>query len=366
MKRFLTLAMAFSLIATVANAKIWRLNNNNTYTPVVQVDFLTNVTLQQAHDSAKVQSGDTIHIEQSPTNYGGCTFTKRLTVIGAGYFLNDNPNTQVNRNQSSLVSNLIFNNPGAAGSVVMGLTLNNAEYLQVSVNNMVVRHNWIGTVYIGSGNANTVNNTLIAQNIINGSQSGIGIQTVGGTTGKTTDVKIYGNIIVAGAVSTAWYAINLSANTSGIIKNNLLYSYYHIFNVSNFYMVNNLAYNGVGVSFSPFFNNCVLEYNLGNHAGVFATPVNQTNTVVGNGNITAANFLFVGATPNIDKDWQLQAGSPAKNVGKGGIDIGPYAGDFPYRLSGIPAVPNIYNITISPIPAGASTMSVSVTAKSNN
>lgn len=62
--------MAFALISsTTANAKIWRLNNNgNVPNPPIVSDFLSNVTLQQAHDSAKVQSGDTIHVEHNLTN----------------------------------------------------------------------------------------------------------------------------------------------------------------------------------------------------------------------------------------------------------------------------------------------------------
>ena len=130
---FVLLIIALSFFNT-SYAKIWRLNNNgNNPIPAIGADFTG--TLQAAHDNASVVSGDTIHIEQSPTTYGNCTFTKRLVLIGPGYFLSTNPQTQVNTDYAATVGILTFYNANAAGSQVYGLTIS-TTYL--GVNNLLL------------------------------------------------------------------------------------------------------------------------------------------------------------------------------------------------------------------------------------
>ncbi len=113
MKEKITLLTAIViLIAMTANATVWRVNNR----PNVDADF---TTLASAYTGAS--AGDTIYLEGSPFGYGSCTFYKQLTVIGAGYWLNENDSTQ-SYNEPSRVSTLIFN-AGSEGSVVEGLQI---------------------------------------------------------------------------------------------------------------------------------------------------------------------------------------------------------------------------------------------------
>lgn len=146
-----------------------------------------------------------------------------------------------------------------------------------------------------------------------------------------------------------------------------MYAYYSVIGaLSNFYVVNNMCWNTIGAGYANTFNNCVIEYNMGTHAGMFQTPAGSLNTTNATNNTiqTQANMLFAGG-PSSDGQYKLQPGSPAKNAGKSGVDMGAFAGDFPYSLSGIANIPNIYQLNIATIPAGASTMSVTISAKSN-
>jgi hypothetical protein len=99
---------------------IWRVNNN----PGKSCDF-TNLT--DALRSSEVKVGDTIHIEGSVTPYGktpqtatNCdTVRKRLVIIGPGYQLSDNPETQHNKESAKVRT--IHIAPTAAGTVIAGL-----------------------------------------------------------------------------------------------------------------------------------------------------------------------------------------------------------------------------------------------------
>jgi hypothetical protein len=86
-----TLFLTCLLLHSIASfGKIWIVDSNAGSTAK---DF-TN--LQSAHDGAT--AGDTLYLVGSPVNYitTKVTITKRLVIIGPGYFLNENPDTQTN------------------------------------------------------------------------------------------------------------------------------------------------------------------------------------------------------------------------------------------------------------------------------
>lgn len=83
----------------------------------------------------------------------------------------------------------------------------------------------------------------------------------------------------------------------------------------------------------------------------------------GNGNINDqfANVVFVqGDSP--DGAFQLRAGSPAIGVGRNGGDLGAFGGVNPYRLSGLPSIPRITNITIDAVATDANGLTFNVDA----
>ncbi|GAG44181.1 unnamed protein product, partial [marine sediment metagenome] len=90
LKLILSTFTILAVISTPASGKIWRLDNS---VGVVDADF---TTLQAAHDSSAVTTGDTLYVYGSNTTYGVLATTKRLFIFGPGYFLDENPNTQDN------------------------------------------------------------------------------------------------------------------------------------------------------------------------------------------------------------------------------------------------------------------------------
>src|SRR5882724_7516621 len=124
MKKIITLSLIV-FIAIHANAKVWRVNN----TPGVTADFISGTA---ALASASVVNDDTLYFEPGATNYTNFTLSKRLVIIGAGYFLggaNSNPGLQANPNSVFFNNNTIILDSTSSGSVIMGL-----DNLQITPN----------------------------------------------------------------------------------------------------------------------------------------------------------------------------------------------------------------------------------------
>jgi hypothetical protein len=343
-----------------AFSKIWRLNNNgNSPLPAIQANFTG--TLQAAHDNVSVVSGDTLHIEQSPTTYGPCIFTKRLVLLGAGYFLDTNPNTQVNTSYGSPVGDLTFRNANSAGSQIWGLT---PGIIYAGQNNLVIgRCYFNGTqIFLGSLDNTNLNNIKIQQNYFTLPYNAWAINPVTGT-GDVTNVNIHNNIFNQTIVTAR--GIYLTTKYSGIIKNNVIYSNYEPMNVANFYIVNNIIISVSGIACT--YNNCNVEYNRAGLLTHLSGATGAGNTY-GMGNVvnTLAQIAFATTSTSTDNKLNITASSTAVGAGKLGTDCGAFAGDYPYKLSGIPPIPNIYCLSIAPIASGASSITVTVSAKGNN
>ena len=359
-----TIAALATASALTSSATIWRLNNNgNGTTPAITGSFPSATTLQQAHDNASVLTGDTIHVEQSPTSYGDCVFTKKLTLIGAGYFLNKYPTRQVNTSYGSPVGSLTMKAASCAGSSFMGLTVNGFAVL--GANNITAIRNYFpglgNTVRIGSGNATAIDNINLSQNFILCGGSVTCISEEPGTTAAVTNLTISNNFIKG--VGNFSNLIILSGYESGILKNNVLamgaFGSGNL-TVSNMYVVNNITDATGGFTF----NNSIIEYNLATTTAHFSGAYSGANNTAGPGNLINTTIGYVTSTSD-DGMYDLLPASPAKGTGKTAEDMGMFGGTLPYKLSGIPTVPNIYALSIAPIAAGATSISVTVSTKSN-
>lgn len=347
-------------LAFSASAKIWRLNNSNggNITPAINADFTG--TLQAAHDNASVQPGDTIHVEQSNTNYGSLVMSKRLVIIGPGYFMNENPKTQVVKDYGASVGRIEMMNAGSAGSVITGLTITASIYMGQSrivvARNYVVlpAYNYIG---IGSGGAANLDSVVVTSNYIKGAAYYNNIMTMGSTTGIVTNFICSNNFITNQTNNTM---ISLAGNISGLIRNNILNGP-NALSVYNMYVVNNIQYFSNATGGNAFYNS-VVEFNMGMSNSFFITP-GGTNNAISN-NLTNANPGFIG-TGSTDGKWKLLAGAAAQGAGKNGEDMGMFGGQIPYVLSGMPTIPNLYSLTIDPIAPGAANINVTISTKSN-
>ena len=317
MKKFSFIFSIIFFLSITTNAKIWRVNNM----PGVLADF---TTAQAAHDGAS--SGDTIHLEPSPTLYGSVTTSKKLVWISVGSFLIDNPGHQF----SSISGRMLFMTTGAGSegsvlSVIVGGINVFAPYITIIRTHITGG----GSINIGSNS----NDAVVMQSYCSG-----GI-TIGGA-----NTVISNNIF--NAVSVASYG-------TAIIINNIITG-------SGGYggpIWNSVFQNNISRGILYVFSNSTVQYNLDAGGSIPAGNNNQLNVNM--------NTVFVNDGGSVDKDYQLKVGSPAIGSGYGGIDMGAFGGSTAFKLALQPAIPAITNLS-SPSSSGGNTIQVTFSAKSNN
>ena len=335
MKKNLIFLIVGMLAVNSSFAKIWRVNNTG-----VPADF---TTAQAANDAAGVANGDTIHFEASGSDYGALSLSKRLVIIGNGYFLgslatNNNPDLQANPASSSITTLYIL--AGGSNSVIMGMTFSTV-YIgwSTAVNNLLFRRNRV-TSSLNFYTAGTTN-VQIMQCYIDGSV---------GQSGIHNNVLLANNIIVQG--------VNFDSNDDGTFQNNILHAtgIAYASSFTNFTLRSNIMLAG-----TIAFTTCITENNLGNSTQFGTSTGNQSN-------INMAN-VFVEyptlATSTYDGRYVLKVGSPAIASGYGSVDCGAYGNTTPYVKSGMPDVPSIYKLSVPPVVTN-NVLSVIVSTKINN
>ena len=340
--KYLSFLILFSITALQSHAKVWRINNNSG----VVADFTSCV---DALASDNVVDGDTLHVEGSANAYSGFTLNKRLVMIGTGYFLsgsNSNSGQQANANSSSFANGYISFDSASSGSTLIGLD------------------NFIFSIGPNLGSA-TDNITLIRCNVAN-----IGINY-----GYTANTKMVGWKINKCHINTiAFSGISLQ---NWEITNNIIQSSIDMSSTSNINILvrNNVFRSGI-ILFSCYFSNNIITNAA--FITVNTTIKNNlssgTNLPSGNGNVSNQSdaVVFQGLIGNSsDGQWRLKAGSPAVGAGETIAGITPDCGAFgtadPYVLSGIPAIPTIYLLTVpANVATNAATMPITISTKSRN
>lgn len=303
-------------------------------------------TVQAAHDAAA--AGDILYLEPTAQTFGSLSCTKRLTIIGNGYFLGDNPGLQLDA-RPSILNDVVFA-AGSAGSRITGCTATNVT---VSTNNIMVERNRIlGQVQLGAsgaGQSGPITQLLVRQNFI-----GSNINFVTGPNSSVNNAIITNNIIRSGLVGGV-----TSSPMSALIRNNVLGAATvgqgsFTVSVANSTFVNNIM---TGPSQIQGGLNNTFNHNISDNAAFGTANGNQADVPLAN--------LFVGAaSASPDGAFQLRAGTnPARGTGESGADIGAFGGNTPYRLSGIPNVPTIFQYSQSIVGA---TLNATISTKSNN
>lgn len=333
------------------------------------------MNLQDAITNAA--SGD-IYLVEGGVQVTNLDIDKKVTIIGTGYFLTADDQA------SQAVSKVghIRLKPGSDGSYIAGLqTLS----INISANDIIIQRcytsdasNSIRIGYTGLGNSGgywngTANNVKLYQNYASSLQ--IISRAENGITGSTAhNFSVIGNVFFR-------YGFHLEGNISGEIINNTFKPGNS--SLDGYHSAVNTSSGTWNCQVLPVvFRNNIMPNILQNYCQINALP-----TADFNGNVFTQNFsnlpasntinanpdaLFLGypSNPNNalapDARAQLAAGSPAKGAGVGGIDAGAFGGDMPYVLSGIPTVPNIYQLTVpSQVPQNG-TLNVQIKAKTNN
>jgi len=335
MKKLVFLFLCFGFLA--ANATSWRVNNN----PAIDADF---ATFEAA--VAGASAGDTLYMEGSNFTYGVCTLTKPLVLIGPGFYLTENDSTQV----SNLEANFeVFTiDSTASGSRVYGCQFD--DLVEINGSNVVFARNWVygESAYgigINVGEENEVINVSILQNLVNKIEGGYYSYD------PAAHNILIANNIIGGLIR--FHNLSTLVITNNIVKNEI--------NVYNSVIKNNIHYYAGGVGFKENGGN-IFEYNL------TARPSMPNGT----GNIVNIdpNEVFADYDQSLgfstDGKWQLKEGSPAIGAGENGADCGAFGGTSPYVLSGLPAVPHIYEAIVPTSGSAASGLPVIIKVKSQN
>lgn len=335
MKKILAL-LVFTILAAMAGATIWNVNNN----PGMVADF---ADLSTAFAASQVVNGDTLYVYGSANSYGSQNLYKRLTIIGPGYFLNQNIGLQYNVNSASL--SYLALETGSEGSLISGMYI---SQIDLDVSNIVIQRNWTGRIHCYGSNLMILQNYI--QPVVNYSYA---IDINGGTNETIANNYIYFS------PGYAEWSIYLDDASGGTVYNNVIYGSCRLPNCD---VYNNIyGYPGDGHLLNFLYNgNTLLRYNIGLAISYWDWSSYLPGGYGNQYNVMGSVFVGSGST---DGYWQLCAGSPAIGAGMGGVDCGMYGGPTPYKLSGIPAIPAIYNFVA---PATGFTIPVQIGARSNN
>ncbi|GAB3989934.1 hypothetical protein GCM10028807_16000 [Spirosoma daeguense] len=271
-------------------------------------------------------------VEGSPTIYGALTCTKRLVIIGPGYFLGENPNSNSIVTSARIGGFCTFNS-GSANSYIIGMEVISGYGFRLYTSNIyVIRCK--GEVSFNGSPGNTISNCKVVGSYCseitcfssqyNANASVTNCIILRDASGINY-LNYEHNVLVG---SSAW---NISAGT---FRSNILVDATVSANITSSTIQNNLAQNG------------------------------QFGTTNGNINYNPAN-LFVGGASS-DGRYQIKSASPYLNAGHNGTQPGIFGGTDSYRLSGTPTVPVIYELTVPGTGSTSQGLSISVKIRNAN
>ncbi len=338
---FLLVTIVCIITCHSASAKVWRVNNISNYNGSNlwgdnaggSAVYPVFAEIDEAVNFAEVLAGDTLHIEGSLVTYATATVTKRLVIIGAGYFLTENPNTS-NNFYPAHVNDIILSylaGQSSSGSRVMGV--------------------WANSIGVQD-----VNDIVIKNCKIDGAINFTGFDIF--------NVQVLKNYIEAG--NGGAFAYNGSNGGLDVIfNNNICKKTLHIPAVSSLLECKNNVFDCPEAPVGQFsidmhtlsFQNNILKnpdattnLNDGTNLNVsYNTAASPDQFGTANNNIVAdMSALFVNPALNSsDGDYKLNSGSAQ---GSDGTERGAFGGlnsQNRYSLSGLGPIPVIYDISTS-------------------
>jgi hypothetical protein len=343
---------ALLLNSLPSNATVWRVNNNPNYTQGCNHCFSS---LQVANDTSIVMAGDTVHIEASSIDYVGSgtneiMLSKKLIILGPGYFLNQNLNLQKNA-VSATIRKLNFM-PGSDFSIVKGVSfywgsnIYGVEIFNVSniliescyfvkgikfsnnnpISDITLKKCYITTV-LNSTNASSISNLLITNCYFG------------------DDVDLYqAGLSRSGQIA---HCVISSSNNNYIDISSSIDFYNNIANINTFNPNNN------GTA------------NIHDNIFIVSLPV----WLNGGNNIAMANatvFPSTGSPDSILNVNPIGICPQCYTAFPGNETFGMFGGVDPYRLGGIPNIPAIYQLQ-SPLNVIQGTpVNVNISTRSND
>ncbi|MEK6479391.1 NosD domain-containing protein [Catalinimonas sp. 4WD22] len=353
---FYFLLFAGILFSTMAQATVIRVDNN----PDSSADY---IKLQDAINNA--ESGDTIYVVGSPNYYDDnrtvIRINKTLTIIGPGYFLGENEETQAVK-QAAFVYRMIVGE-GADGTTISGMNIgNNSSYITINndrfdgsdgtsgPSDVRLERNVIEAIYVSNAS-----NTLISQNYFNTNDYPIRIYQ------EASRTIIRNNIIVVTRNLVSIYGIDNVSLVNTVIENNTFGS--GLYRVHGATIQNNIFAQGI---LNDCDNNNV-KNNLFTTTQEAVIPENSTGNTLSSNIFGAVQAnIFVNPAPSIDNEFKLASDSPAIGQGINGENLGAFGGVTPYKLSGLPPIPAIYDLDAASVGTPNEGLRVVIKVKSHN
>lgn len=353
------------------DAKIWRVNNGSNYngTTLWGSNFGGNPgypvfnQVNQAIAWSSVADSDTIHVEGSQFIYGAATITKKVVLIGPGYFLPDNLKTGVNLLDAKITR--INFNAGSEGSTVIGLNVvvntNTADgYIQIATDYITIKRNRIErSIYFHITGGSGIQRITVIQNYFPDNYITNPLYFTNNNFVPPVEIIFNNNIC---RKTLVWHYSNATAAWNITqCKNNV------------FDGPDNLATPNLRFTTTDFSNNILMPvnaivdiiaspgqiaYNIGTQATQFGTSNN--NLVVPD--ITA---LFDGGN-SMDGYFQIKSGSQAYQSGSDGTDRGTFGGAIVssrYTLSGLAPVPVVYEAATAGVVSAETGLPVTIKAR---
>lgn len=294
MKKIITLLLLAFSIGSMG-AKTLRVNN-------IESENAEFTTVSDA--LAAAEDGDVIILEASPESYGKIIVDKSVTLRGEGYFLD--ANGIGNEGASSSCAERIKVN--ADGAVISSLYV--SFEIAVNADDVVVTRCNCQSVTLGvhlSFDSRCVKNCIVHQNYV---RLSVGGENYSGT---PTNIQITNNIFVktndGGQVSRL--------NNSLIAYNTFAYNLYKI----------------TGTSSIKWTENSVIEHNIGG----MTYNGGKSNTYNNNYDPESENIYKLYDTPD-SKYKEIDASLTTT--------AGAFAGDDPYRLSGLANAPIVEDLIV--------------------
>ncbi len=343
-------AITFLLLAIsiTSQATVWRVNNNPGQNQYSGQQVFNN--LQLAISNNLVVDGDTLYVEPSTISYGDVVINKRLHLIGAGYFLNLNPGLQQNV-QNSVVRSVTFE-AGSSGSSLEGLYL-----------------------FSGSNSSVTFSNTPL-EDIVISRCYGVHVIFTNNATNPISDITVKGNYLNQVLVG------NNSAAISGLIIINNRLNDMNLGAHVNAVIVNNVIEDNVNIYGQPFYNNICLGTtqsdlsqnnnsvtNIYNNIFVHPQPAWFTGNTNNTFGLTTAYIFANYANPSTDGKFALKPAGQCAECYAGfpsGTQLGIFGGAEPYKLSGIPPIPSVYQLQHPANVSPGGTLNITISTRSNN
>ena len=353
--------LLFIILPFLSQATVWRVNGKAN----VDAEFST---IQEAVDNAS--SGDTIYVEPLSEGqaYAGATIDKTLFLYGTGYYLEENDSNQYALNES--IINPIRFNPGSEGSLLSGFVTTGTLNIPGVGSGHIILNACCITVENCNYPVSSTSNTsflLLFSNadncIIRNCHYVAGRVEVQPLPSDTSEPGVTGTIIF----NSIFEAVN-GRSASSVTIGDLTVDHCTVRYAIGVENIPARAKN------TTFINSVISSSSISPVCSSGCTFINTMGQeAIFNGSqvdIVLSDFeddFIPSLNEHPELRYSLSEVSAGKNAATDGTDCGLFGGPTPYRLSGIPEIPAIFQLVVDTQGnANSQTLDVNLKAKSHD